>query len=249
MRQADQEALELDGRYQAAYIAANARNATEALNTFDDALVHSSAVMCRGTLKVLELLKSDSVLWTSFYKQVNQAARAAQYSKWDKGRQAVDSSLFPLYADEILFAALSLTDLGAKYYGDCHLVLKPDVIGNRASVFEENPFLFFRRHGVIVGSEAPPGFRATWGNRNKACVAKLHSRITKETVPDEFADILLSNDEEESDFVEVHIFGTLHRRAISKVTFVNARTAVQQVLIESATKDLQKLGIEVERID
>ena len=57
----------------------------------------------------------------------------------------------------------------------------------------------------------PKGYRATWSERAKLCIAKLYSKIDSATTPDKYSRILLQAgaSSEEDDFIEVHIFGPM----------------------------------------
>ena len=248
VRQALREQQELDHRYGEALTLASIRGTEEALKAFERALLSSRAVMCRSTTDILAMLRSDCALWGSFYQQVGQSARLAQYNQWDMSRKSVDEAMFPLYAEEVIFAALSLNDRGPRHYGDCHLVLKSDLIESRATVFEENPFTFFQRHRVVIGTDVPTGYRGCWSQRQKVCVAKLHTRIAGDASPEQFARILLWDDAADSDFVEVHVYGAIHRRALEKISFEQCLPAPQQVILEGITRELERLGIQVARV-
>lgn len=247
VRAAQQEKEALEERYNGARESAKVRGSRKTVQLFDNALGASRAVLCRGLRAIIGFLESDNELYTSFYKQVSQASRLAEYNKWDVGRESVDSTLFPLYRDEIVCAALSLSDIGARYYGNCHLVLSSDLIGRRATVFEENPFMFCKRHSVIAGQELPRGYRATWTDRHKLGVAKLHHKLDATTNTKEFPDILLEQSSE-PDFIEVHIYGGIHRKAIDKITFVGL-SGPEQVLVEGINKGLRNVGVEIEEME
>lgn len=207
VRAAENEETELENRYFEALASAKSGGSEDAVGRFDTALNSSNAVICRSLKSIIGFLQSENELYTSFYKQIGQSSRVAEYNQWDRGRESVDGILFPLYRDNIIFAALSLSDYGVSYYGNCHLVLSPEVIAHRSSAFEENPFLFCKRHGVIAGQPVPTGFRSTWENRHMLGVAKLQHNIDSSTSDDDFPGILISENSGEPDFVEIHVYG------------------------------------------
>ena len=125
--------------------------------------------------------------------------------------------MFPYYEKNIRFAALSLDGKGLIDYGSCCLVLKDSAIATRATVFEENSFTFCQKYKVVAGQEIPTGFRATWANRYNLAIAKLGNNLTKTTPPSDFSNILLSKNDDGGDFIEVHIYGPIHRKAISRL--------------------------------
>ena len=64
----------------------------------------------------------------------------------------------------------------------------------------------------------------------------------------DFDGLLVNNDDPAPDFVEVHIYGEIHRRAIACLTIVNP-TGPEAVLVESVAADLERLGVEVRRVE
>ncbi len=119
-----------------------------------------------------------------------------------------DEAMFHGYKEDIRFAALTLDMQGLANYGDCYIVLRTEMVAHRATVFEENSTMFMRRHGVLM-SEAdklPRGFRATWANRGRLCVAKLFSKIDANTTGSEYSKLLVRQGATtaDDDFVEVH---------------------------------------------
>jgi hypothetical protein len=121
--------------------------------------------------------------------------------------------LFPGYKDQILFAALSLDGVGVTDYGSCSMVLKNLAINERATVFEENCLDFSRRRKLGFGKPVPPGFRAVWQERDLLGCAKLSDRLDSSTPEKSFPAILKSG----KDFVEVHIYGALHRGSLERI--------------------------------
>ncbi|MBI3671133.1 MAG: hypothetical protein HY237_15300 [Acidobacteria bacterium] len=165
------------------------------------------------------LVSSDNQLYASFYQLVGAGARRPEDTPVEKARLLADDLLFPYYREEMRFAALSLDGLGATSYGECSLVLKDGPIRERATVFEENSVYFCKRRDLGLNRSVPPGYRATWDERDQLAVAKLESVLQPETQPSDFARILLRPHvkPKEDDFIEVHIYGPLHRRNIERL--------------------------------
>ena len=105
------------------------------------------------------------------------------------------------------------------YYGEYAVTLRSLMIEDRASVFEQNPFVFNRRHHVIAGTAPPPGFRSIWDKRGQLAVAKLQPDIVKGSTLADFVNVLMEPRRAASDcdFVEVHIFGPVNRRCIESI--------------------------------
>lgn len=216
---APNELAELGRRVEDAWVSGRARKCEAVLREFEAAVLHSKAVICTSLSRVQQLVSSDSSLYAAYYRQLEAGVRIPEDNYWDRGRCAVDQALFPNYARDIVFGALSMDGRGLTSYGPYVILLREALIHHRASVFEENPFLFARKHRVVAGDTIPAGYRATWADRSQLAVAKLHSRISATTRPGDFAAILLNESKTHSDhdFIEVHIFQAIHRRAIERV--------------------------------
>jgi len=177
--------------------------------------------------------------------------------KFDRDREITDVCLFgEERGKSIRYGALCSRPSGLHSYGEFCIVLDGAVLQECASLFEENPFIFLKKHPYLPKQEPciPPGYRATWQNRGKLAVAKLGERITESTQPCDFPDILThsASDKMEDDFIEVHISKQIIRddivevRAPKKLTFgkVNpqrrAKLAKKDVL--RVSKMISKLG-------
>lgn len=140
---------------------------------------------------------------------------------WDKIRAVADETLFGKQKQEIRFAALSLDGSGLANYGDCTLVLREEMIAHRASAIEENSLIFMDRHDIKVwrAAELPKGYRSTWRERDRLCVAKLCSKLAANTTSRDFPGILLRQGATslEDEFIEVHVFGPVTIRTVWKV--------------------------------
>jgi len=232
-----------------AEVSANARGCLDILKKFGVAVLSSSAVMARSLAVLDSLVKSDKSLYIPFYKQVSSGARIPEDNDWDLGRTAADSTVMPHYFEEISFAALSLDLVGLTAYGAYSIILKEQAIALRASVFEENPFIFNRRHRIIAGEACTPGYRATWRQRHVLAKAKLQSLLNSGTTPDQFAGILLSPKGAgtgDPDYIEVHIFGDIHRRAIERVIGPKPKHRVDRAILKSIEKALVEVGASLE---
>jgi len=77
--------------------------------------------------------------------------------------------------EHIHYAALSLTDLGltGSAYGECHILLREEMIAHRTSAFEENSPVFMKRHKITVweAGKLPKGYRS------KMCLLSCTSSV------------------------------------------------------------------------
>lgn len=234
----------LDKRYQEALLSASSRNCRKVVEHFETAVSNSQAVFCRSIPQVKEILSSDNLLFASFYSYVRGQSRLPENNSWDPGRPGREATLFPYYHEKIQYASLSLDGLGAKGYGGCAMILNEAMIAQRASVFEENNALYFRSNKVVAGGTIPRGLRSTWNNRDRLAVAKLADRIDSNTQESEYAQILLGpSDKTSSDIIEVHIYGSIHPRAIGQMTIKEPKNKADKAIMKSLKKKLNNLGI------
>jgi len=148
-----------------------------------------------------------------------------------------------------VFAALSLDNRGLANFGRYTIVLKEDMIAHRATVFEENSFIFCQqKHHIVVGDSIPPGYRALWLERERLAIAKLHSRLDATTRPNMYSQILMKqgHDAAQDDFIEVHIFGPIHRRAIERVVGPKPTGREERALWQSLNRKLDEVGVPLE---
>jgi len=244
---AKEEVEALEQRLLDARVSARARGCEIVLDCLATSVLTSKAVITRSLSVVQRLVSSDSELYAPYYTQVAAGTRLPEDNDWDRGRSAVDQTVFPSYADEIVFGALSLDGSGVAGYGAYAIFLREDRIQHRATVFEENPFVFLRKHKVVTGDPLPRGYRACWDTRGQLAQAKLHSRLEPTTTAGDFAELLLSNGATagDDDFIEVHVFGPIHRRAIERVIGPTPKKR-DRALIKSLRRKLQEVGAELE---
>jgi predicted nucleic acid-binding Zn ribbon protein len=212
------------------------------LKDFQLAVSKSSAVICRSLGQVNDLVSGDNQLFATFYQSVHADARLPEDNEWDKIRQSVDSHLFPYYFHELRFAVVSIDGSGVTGYGDYCIVLKDSAIKERATVFEENTVLFIKRRRIVVGDPIPLGYRATWDRRDLLAVAKLSDRLSPSTTPSQYQSILISSTATDSDFIEVHVHGALHRRAIKELSGSEPKKKADRAMLNSIKRKLREVG-------
>ena len=136
---------------------------------------------------------------------------------------------------------------GIPSFGPYSVVLKEAMIQRRTSVFEENPFVFCKRHRISAGQVVPMGFRAVWPERQLLAMAKLHNELTNATLPAEYPRILLKSlPSGGDDFIEVHIYGSIHRTAIAKVIGPKPSDSGQLIIWRSVERKLKAIGATME---
>jgi hypothetical protein len=175
--EASVEIAALKKRLHDAEVSAAARKCKDVLDRFGVAILSSKAVISRSLATVQDLIDSDRRNYTSFQRQLLSGARVAEANEYDFVRTQVEAALFPNFHPDILFGFLALGGATLTGYGAYAMVLKEQMIANRATVFEENSLDFARKHRLALADPLPPGFRATWANRDVLAKAKLHRRF------------------------------------------------------------------------
>jgi hypothetical protein len=230
----------------------NSRKCNDILNDFEDAVAKSSVIICARLGKISEFVSSDNSLYQNFYQAIGSEGQLPENNEWDSIREPVDSLLFPHYHKEIRFGSLSINRKGITGYGDCCMTLRDIAIKDRATVFEENTVLFIKKHRIVAGDPMPLGYRASWQKRDLLAVAKLGEKITPETSGDEFPKLLASSNDKDGDFIEVHIYGPIQRRAIEHLSYYNSAEKKQKVrkvdniLFKSISRKLKEINVTTE---
>lgn len=251
VREADKpdERAALDCRYQAARTDAIARKSDSVLQDFENGLAGSKAVITRFQSDVLRLASGPKQLYGTYYQMVEAGLRLPDGDEWAVLRELADTVLFPSYKEHMRFGALSLDDRGLLNYGECSIVLREEMIADRTSVFEENSALFVERRDIKISRNPnlPKGYRATWAERAKLAVAKLHGRIDSATTPDKYSTILLSAGAttEFDDFIEVHIFGPMTVLTMEQVTVIAPQASKRATITRAIKSKLAKHNVQV----
>jgi len=233
----------LSSRYDKAIENSKKDGSHTVLMQFQAAVKVSKAVLCRSLNRLASLVSDDNQLYVSYYKDVESGSRLPEEHEWDRGRESADALVFPHYHKEICFGALSLNEQGLKGYGSQCIVLKSNLIRLRASVFEENSFGFVLTHGLNAGSSVPPGHRAQWDNRDQLVIAKQRDKIRSSTQPDDFPSLLMVQSRGgDAAFIEVHIYGGIHRRNIEKVVSPKLTKKADQALAASIKRKLRDVN-------
>lgn len=242
-------------RYNAAKADALTRGADIEVTNFENELLKARAVINRPMSELNQLSGNDFEVYVTYY-YLSEGMRLQRGTEIDSQRQAADSIFFTGYAKEIRFAALSLDSDGVSNFGDSSWVLREDMIAHRASLFEENTTRYYLKNDIkgTGDLDSRKGFRATWNDRIKLCVAKIASKIIRSTIVDEYPQLLIkeATDPMDDDYVEVHIFGPLTVRTIEEVTFKAIPTKISKkeskirlAQIEGIKEKLRKYGVKV----
>ena len=156
-------------------------------------------------------------------------------------------SCFRNYEQYIHFAVLSLDGRGAASWGDCALTLRDELIEDRASVFEENCLYFCRKQLATFDDSVAPGNRALWKDRHRLAAAKLGSHLRASTNPTDYPGILLSSSRKDhgEDFVEVHIYGPVHRRTVEHLVVKQPKRKQDRLILRALRAKLKRDKVEI----
>jgi hypothetical protein len=244
------EARALDDRYQRAKAIATARGVSGAVQDFEDALTGSVAVIARSINELERLASNDDEIYATYYELIDGGVRSHRRDTWSVRRALADEALFPGYKDHIRFGALTLNGLGLTYYGACSLVLREEMIAHRASVFEENSTIFMGNQQIEMdkADQLPKGYRASWENRAKLCIAKLANQVDDKTDPDRYSELLVQQEGEREDanFVEVHIYGSLTRRTLERVIVSEPLRDEHRIIVKALMERLSEANVQLE---
>lgn len=243
------ETSALKQRLAAAEASVEALGAKDHFLAFLRATSKSQAVMNRSLGALSGWLTAPNPLFASYFRQV-EAGRQPDGSEWDEQRGAAEATINPYCYKELNYAALTLDGGGITYYGPYSVMLKEVTIEDRASVFEENPFIFNQRHHVVSGTSPPLGFRAPWSDRSAVAGAKLFQKINAATEDIAFPEILMDSrrSEPQCDFVEVHIYGPVNRAGIETVRGPKPMRRPDQAIWQQAVRILKNAQTKVEEV-
>jgi hypothetical protein len=221
VRAADEpgEVAALEARYEAARRSAADDGRLSVLDTFEQHLAHSCAVINTKVDFLRAFLINPKTLHSTYSLGVKGQIRILADPDNDQERRTVEAKLFGAYAEEIRYAVLSMDGASLSSYGAIALRLRDVAVVKRASLLEENSYDFVDHHGLLPKVAIPRGYRCSWPRRPWLGVAKLAGMIRLDTTESEFQDILLysEGDRSKDRFIEVHIYGPFDASAIESV--------------------------------
>ncbi len=216
-RPEERAALQL--RYEQAWVKARGHGMEARLREYETLVAASEAVIGMSFATLQRFAWSEEEVYRPFYEDVTAGARLPGGDAWDRLRSVADTLVLgEQNRCHVRCAALTLTGHALAHDGECSLLLREEMIGHRASVFEENTVLFMHRHDLHAGSPVPAGCRAIWADRARLAVAKTAGSRSRLAGKD-YAGLLLrpSRDEKQDHLLEVHLHGSLTVRAVRAV--------------------------------
>jgi hypothetical protein len=247
VRLAVKEESALEKRYHSESESVKLRKIENTAMNFENSInINANVVIARSVLDVMALLKSENSLIVTFHRQVASGARTAENNDFDPKRDMYESCANPMFYKEINYAALTFDNVGVSYYGEAHMKLNSKFIMNRTSFFEENAFILAKKLKLQLGDNFPAGYRSTWKDKGKLALCKLHASLDegRDTVED-FQKILVVEDGGNSDFIEAHIYGSIHQSCIENITLTSEVSPALKALF--STLNLTKYGITTDK--
>jgi hypothetical protein len=235
-RREEKDALE--ARYLSAIKQSKANGREQALASFDESSKKTCAVINVDLEVLYQFITNDQMFYSTYGLLVEGEMRVPATAENDSDRQSVGGKLFGSYAKQIRYAALSLDGGGPTSYGPYALKLREVAIDDRATLLEDNSYIFVTKHDIRTLQRIPQGYRATWGERHKLAVAKLSGQVFAGTIEPEHSKILLSGkgQRQTDEFIEVHIYGGFNNKAVESVRGSSAVKggSADKVKLESA---------------
>ena len=246
--QAD-EREQLEERYQLARSQAVDGNFVDVFDDYENTVRESRAILARPIGEASRLAESSKNLYTTYYKSTESELRQPEGDKWDLKRTQADAALFLNFSNEIRHYALSLNETGVRHYGDCHLLLKSDMVAHRSTVLEENSALFVEKNISHI-DELPKGYRATWTDRAKLAATKAIGILASKPESEEFHSVLLTDgaEPEKDDFIEVNSWGPISILSVETITVLplkKGQKGVGRVKIKELEAHCKKYGVSV----
>lgn len=246
---APEEEAALERRYLHAKAESVRLNVNAHCEVFENTTRQTRAAIACSANQIQRLATSDDEIYATYYEWIEAGARSHVDDKWSILRDLADGALFPGYKKDIRFAALTLDDRGVSNYGPCSILLRTGMIAHRATVFEENSTVFMEHQGIKLGEadHLPCGYRATWENRHKLCLAKLYNEIREGMGPADYAAVLIKQGATTGDdqFIEVHIWGPLTARTMEQVTINPRKISAEQVIAMALEEKLGNLSVKL----
>lgn len=250
MAEAGEEVVGLRARYESALQEAEHRGAGNRVREFEKAVSDSSMVIARNRLVLEKLIESRSNIYHTYWELLDAGVIISKDPAFDTIRMQAESATLPHCYKHIRFGALTIDGTGVPNYGDYFLILREAMIERRASVFIDNCMTWREDMRMNYSDPAPPGNRAVWRERQILAVAKLASRIGKDTTEADFAGILLmpdpGGDLKKDRFVEAHVWGEMNQGSFEKVVMAIYDGSPEMVIdADKLRESLEGTGIQL----
>jgi hypothetical protein len=244
-----QERAQLAKRLTSARLISNSPGTIQKRKELREIVGRSSIVFNRHLGTLHTWLMSSNPLFLSFYDQL-QAGRRPEDNTWDRQRTSAENTVSPFFYKDLSVAVLGPQARGMPYYGPYTVTLRKETLVHRASVFEKNPFFFCEQHGLVSGTDTPAGYRATWDKRQSLAIAKLTPKLEAQMTSGDLAELVMEKRGGEADceFIEVHIYGPVHRDSIETVSGPIPDDPEDKIIWNQVKRKLGRLNVAVEEV-
>jgi len=188
------------------------------LSKFDKACESSAAVFACSLEKLHREVATGTDVFETFHDLERLRLQVGEIGDhdWAKLRPQAEIELLGghQHLDKLHYASLSIGETGLTSYGKCLVKLSEPMIAHRASCFEGNTAVLYKRQRSFDSC-----LRSTWPERNRICTAVFGEKIDDDTEYNDFPTILVDVAENRVDdqFIEVHIFGPMTAKTFESV--------------------------------
>jgi len=242
------ERKKLEERYETAMNNAKLRGAEAAARLFAVACQSSVAVFACPVLKLHRAIASTTDIFETYYDLERLKLRADTPANepfdWARLRPQAEIELLGDHhnIDKLHYACLSIDGHGLESYGDCIVQLATDMISHRASCFEGNTAVLFKKNHTFEKF-----LRSGWAERHKLCISMVEERLDPACKESDFPGTLIQivGDPVQDKFVEVHVYGPMTARTFGVVRVnISKHRKKERLLLQAIREKQPSLPIE-----
>ncbi len=227
---------------------AKLRGAEAAARLFAVACQSSVAVFACPVLKLHRAIASTTDIFETYYDLERLKLRADTPANepfdWARLRPQAEIELLGDHhnIDKLHYACLSIDGHGLESYGDCIVQLATDMISHRASCFEGNTAVLFKKNHTFEKF-----LRSGWAERHKLCISMVEERLDPACKESDFPGTLIQivGDPVQDKFVEVHVYGPMTARTFGVVRVnISKHRKKERLLLQAIREKQPSLPIE-----
>jgi len=226
---------------------ARAAGATRELRRLWRFASDAETIFNRKLITLQEWITGPSPFFFGFHHDQVHGLRPA-LDKYERMRIAVESTVNPGCYQHLNTAAVGGAGPGLVHYGPYRVVLDPNTIAHRASIFEKNPFIFCADKSILVGEESPVGYRAEYSRKGALALAKLGDLVSPGMTDAQLWSLVMDDAagaRQDCDFIEAHIYGPIHRDSIVSVRGPRPKKKADRAIWQEIKDHLAARGVPV----
>lgn len=195
---------------------------------------HGSVVVSMPKNVALNLVTDPKNQYVGYEKLVGSGVRAPANFADDKHRKIVTGELFGSEGENVIYGALSLSNRGAKTYGDIYCKLRKVTVDERTSFLEMNSYDYISK----FKDDLPLGYKSNWEDSPKLAAIKLENneQIKSNCNFDDWESSLLVCDGENrknDEFIEAHIYGKFNVNSIEHMEIAEPIDKQERAIAEA----------------